>query len=218
MIRIGIAEDQALVRESLAIVLGLEPDLRVCWTATNGAEAVECALQTEVDMILMDLRMPGMDGVAAMKHIRQGNPAPYMVVLTTFHHDEWIVDALQAGADACFLKEIPPKLLVEAIRRIYSGQWTPSEWADDWRLYAPEIQFQSRVGHVAPGGLGQETLTTREIEVLRKLCDGLTNAEIAATMYLSEGTVKNYVSTLYDKLGVRHRAGAIRMARERGLG
>ncbi|GMA51331.1 DNA-binding response regulator [Alicyclobacillus contaminans] len=214
MIRIGIAEDQALVRESLAIVLGLQPDVEVAWTAVNGAEAVDAANREPVDVVLMDLRMPGMDGVSAMRAIRTRHPHVQMIVLTTFHHDEWMIDALNAGAAACFLKEIPPHLLMDAIRRILSASWVPEEWSPEWRKYAPEIQFEVR-GRFR--GMAMDTLTARELEVLRVLCQGRTNAEIASVLYLTEGTVKNYVSGIYSKLGVRHRADAIRIAREKGL-
>lgn len=214
MIRIGIAEDQALIRESLAIVLNLQEDVRVLWTATNGSEAVKAVGEEQVDVILMDLRMPGMDGISAMRTIRTVQADVKMIVLTTFHHDEWMIDALNAGAVACFLKEIPPQLLMDAIRRLLTGSWDPGEWTPEWRKYAPEIQFQV---HGLVVDSTTQTLTVREVEVLRAMCRGRTNTEIATTMYLTEGTVKNYVSGIYQKLGVRHRTEAIHLARKRGL-
>jgi two-component system, NarL family, response regulator DesR len=219
MIRLAIAEDQALVRESLAIVLGLQDDMEVAWTAVTGNEAVRNAELDPVDVILMDLRMPERDGISAMRHIRQtlgSLDQPIFIVLTTFHHDEWLMDALRAGASACFLKEVPPDLLVQAIRHIVAGNWSPSEWDLDWRKYAPDIQFQAKVGP-SPDRALTDPLSGRELDLLRKICSGATNAEIAAAFHLSEGTVKNYVSTLYAKLGVRHRAEAVKAARERGL-
>lgn len=222
MIRIGIAEDQALVRESLAVVLGLEPDATVGWTAATGAEAVQQATASPVDVLLMDLRLPDMDGVTAIRRIAPASHGTRVAILTTFPHDEWLLEALQAGAVACFSKEVPPRLLMDAIRRIVGDRWDPAQWSPDWRRYAPEIQFRVRTGPSSPAaGLGLapsgETLTPREVELLRRLCAGATNGEIAANLSLSEGTVKNYVSQLYAKLGVRHRAEAIATARSRGL-
>lgn len=213
MIRIGIAEDQALVRESLAIVLNLQPDVQVRWTTENGADTVYRVAEDPVDLVLMDLRMPGMDGVSAMKTISKQHPDIKMVVLTTFHHDEWIIDAMNAGAVACFLKEIPPQMLIDAIRLILSGDWDPEGWTADWRKYAPEVQFHLQLQRDSTADL----LTPRELNVLRALCEGKSNAEIGASLYLTEGTVKNYVSGIYHKLGVSHRAAAIRFARDHGI-
>lgn len=214
MIRIGITEDQTLIRESLAIVLNLQEDVQVLWTATNGSEAVYEVNREPVDVILMDLRMPGMDGVSTMRAIRTLHPDVKMIVLTTFHHEEWMIDALNAGAVACFLKEIPPQLLMAAIRGLVSGSWKPEEWTPEWRKYAPEIQFQV---HGRAVDSATEKLTVRELGVLRAMCHGRSNMEIATTMYLTEGTIKNYVSGIYQKLGVRHRAEAINFARKNGL-
>ena len=216
MIRIGIAEDQALIRESLAIVLGLEADLNVVWTAATGIEAVSFMEQTTADLVLMDLRMPDLDGASAIRRIRTRHPQVRFIVLTTFQHEEWLMDAIDAGASVCLLKEVPPDLLVEAIRGITRGDWDPARWTSDWRKYAPEIQFRTRLSVSSPTG-GVDALTSRELTILGKLCAGATNKEIASALHLSEGTVKNYVSELYAKLGVRHRAAAIRVARERAL-
>lgn len=219
MIRVGIAEDQALIRESLAIVLGLEADIEVSWTAVTGVETIANLKAAPVDVILMDLRMPEMDGVSAIRHIQKIEdiiPKPRVIVLTTFHHDEWLIDALNSGATACFLKEIPPRLLAQALRDIVAGEWHPSLWSEDWRKFVPEIQFSLRFKEKLTEP-NSEYLTTRDLDILRKLCAGATNGEIAASLHLSEGTVKNYVSTLYSKLGVRHRAEAVKLAHDRGL-
>ncbi|NIK77769.1 DNA-binding NarL/FixJ family response regulator [Paenibacillus castaneae] len=218
MIRIGIAEDQALIRESLAIILGLEPDMAISWTAATGTEAVSSMVDIPTDLILMDLRMPDMDGVTAIRRIRalEMIPQPQIIVLTTFHQEEWLLDALNAGAAACLIKEVPPNLLITAIRTITGNNWDPSLWTVEWRKYAPEIQFRTRLAG-SHSGEAQEVLTFRDLAVLRKICSGATNKEIAADLLLSEGTVKNYVSTLYAKLGARHRAEAIKVALDRGL-
>lgn len=216
MTRIGIVEDQALVRESLAVVLGLATDVTVPWTAGTGAEALQQAAAKPVDVLLVDLRLPDMDGVTLIRRLAPASSGTVALVLTTFPHDEWLLDALQAGAAACFSKEVPPGLLLDAIRRIKAGNWRPEAWAPDWRRYAPEIQFRARRSG-APGDPTRSTLSPREVELLRQICGGATNGEIAAALSLSEGTVKNYVSQLYAKLGVRHRAEAVTAARERGL-
>jgi Response regulator containing a CheY-like receiver domain and an HTH DNA-binding domain len=218
MIHIGIAEDQALIRESLAIVLNLEPDLEVVWTSSTGEEALALMEQKPADVVLMDLRLPGIDGVTTMRRMKSRPELPLMIVLTTFHHEEWLIDAIHAGAAACFMKEVPPDLLITAIRELKAGSWHPPLWTPEWRKYAPEIQFRSRLsaGPAVPGKEPEEVLTTREVKIVQQLCAGATNKEIASELYLSEGTVKNYVSLIYAKLGARHRAEAIRLARERG--
>ncbi len=216
MIRIGIAEDQALIRESLAIVLGLETDLHVVWTAATGFEAVSLMEQDSADVVLMDLRMPELDGSSAIRRTRSRRPLTLFIVLTTFQHEEWLMDAIDAGAGICLLKEVPPNLLVGAIRRLVRGDWDPASWTEDWRKFAPEIQFRMRLS-VPLQTEETDALTSRELAILRKLCEGATNKEIAAGFRLSEGTVKNYVSEIYAKLGVRHRAEAVRAAHERAL-
>ncbi|QHT59806.1 response regulator transcription factor [Paenibacillus lycopersici] len=216
MIRIGIAEDQTLIRESLAIVLGLEIDIEVSWTAATGAEAVSRMASEPADVVLMDLRMPGLDGASAMRRIRSQTPEARFIVLTTFRHDEWLMEAIDAGAAACLLKEVPPELLIEAVRGVVRGDWDPERWTPDWRKYAPELQFRMRLSSPSIAG-GPDALSSRELSILGKLCAGATNKEISADLHLTEGTVKNYVSALYAKLGVRHRAEAVKIARERAL-
>jgi two-component system response regulator DesR len=219
MIRIGIAEDQALVRESLSIVLGLEKDMEVEWRAATGGEAVSAVKEKAVDVVLMDLRMPDMDGVAATRHIRSLSNDTTIIVLTTFDHDEWILDAIHAGAECCFLKDIPPLLLINAIRLIHSGKFELDEWSPEWRLYAPEIQFRARISSHQKAGrlmrLEKELLTPREWEILRRIGQSQTNNEMAEALFLS--TIKNYVSQLYMKIGVSNRAEAVRYAREKGI-
>lgn len=215
--RIAIVEDQALVRESLAVVLGLESDVVVAWTAATGTEAVHLAAEAPVDVLLMDLRLPDMDGVTALRRIDLKRTPTTALVLTTFPHDEWLLDALQAGAAACFSKEIPPRLLLQAIRSILAGRFDPEEWSPQWRRFAPEIQFRVRPIVRDATEPGSDTLTGREVEILRCICAGETNGEIAAHLHLTEGSVKNIVSQLYAKLGVRHRAEAVASARARGI-
>lgn len=223
MIKIGIAEDQALVRESLSIVLDLEKDLTVLWMAETGSDAIDAMQTSQVDLVLMDLRMPVLDGVVATKHITSKHPATKVVILTTFDHDEWILDAIHAGASICFLKEIPPKLLIHAIRLIHTNEFQPDNWSPEWRRYAPEIQMRANfrslsVNHVTKSSvIGNEVLNLRELELLKRIGEGQSNTEIAKAMFLSEGTVKNYVSNLYNKIGVSNRNEAIRLARKIGV-
>jgi two-component system, NarL family, response regulator DesR len=226
MIRIGIAEDQALVRESLAIVLDLEKDMNIVWKAESGTRAVEMMLSHPVDVVLMDLRMPDMDGVMASKQIFSKSDFVHIIVLTTFDHDEWILDAIHIGADCYFLKEVPPKLLIEAIRLIHSGNFQPEQWTENWRKYAPEIQFRAKLdtNHSLKQQsvhrqthIGQEHFTHRDLEILRRIGQNMTNLEIAQALFLTEGTVKNYVSNLYQKMGVKNRSEAIRYVKDKGL-
>lgn len=223
MIKIGIAEDQALVRESLAIVLGLEQDMEIVWEAANGLQAVKAMNESRTDIILMDLRMPELDGVAATKHISSLSPNTKVIILTTFDHDEWILDAIHAGASFCFLKEIHPKLLIEAIRFIHHQQFNPDNWTMEWRRFAPEIQFKVKIGRLSSNISSKfvtdqnEVLTSRELEIFKRIGEGQSNTEIALALFLSKGTVKNYVSGLYNKIGVKNRNEAIIMARKMGI-
>jgi two-component system, NarL family, response regulator DesR len=219
MINIGIAEDQGLVRESLSIVLGLEKDMKVSWEAATGLQAVNAMKGKLVDIVLMDLRMPELDGVAATKQIVSELPTAKVIILTTFDHDEWILDAIHMGATVCFLKEIPPKLLIKAIRLIQHNQFSPEQWSPEWRRYAPEIQFKAKVRRITTlsANIGGEILTPKELDILKRIGTGESNSEIAHALFLSEGTVKNYVSALYNKVGVKNRHEAIRLARKIGI-
>lgn len=223
MIKIGIAEDQALVRESLAIVLGLEKDMEIVWEAANGLQAVKAMYESRADIVLMDLRMPGLDGVSATKHISSLSPNTKVIILTTFDHDEWILDAIHAGASFCFLKEVPPKLLIEAVRFIHHKQFNPDSWTTEWRRFAPEIQFKVKIGSLSSNisskfvTIQNEVLTSRELEIFKWIGEGKSNTEIALALFLSKGTVKNYVSGLYNKIGVKNRNEAIILARKMGI-
>ncbi|HSU80143.1 MAG TPA: response regulator transcription factor, partial [Candidatus Angelobacter sp.] len=168
--------------------------------------------------------MPEMDGVTATKHIFSHTDSVFIIVLTTFDHDEWILDSINGGATCCFLKEVPPKLLIQAIRLIHQGHFHPDLWTDDWRKYAPEIQFGAKIRSsntlttsVKTSKDGQDHLTHRDLELLTRIGQNMTNSEIAHALFLTEGTVKNYVSNLYQKMGVHNRTEAIRFAKDRGL-
>ncbi|MBS4174957.1 response regulator transcription factor [Bacillus sp. FJAT-49736] len=218
MIQIGIAEDQALVRESLAIIIDLEQDMKVIWKAATGAQALNMFSESPVDVVLMDLRMPDLDGVSATRKISALSKTAQTIVLTTFDHDEWILDALHAGAVSCFLKEVPPHLLINAIRLIYQCEFEPEKWSKEWRKYTPEIQFKAKRNlAINTSFMDLKPLTNREMDILKRMEAGQSNSEIAKALFLSEGTVKNYVSNLYSKIGVRTRGEAAKFARDRGI-
>ncbi|GGL61881.1 response regulator transcription factor [Sporolactobacillus putidus] len=222
MIRIGIAEDQALIRESLSVVLNLQQDFDVIWTAETGIQAVNASKKCPTNIVLMDLRMPECDGVTATRHIKCLSPQTKVIILTIFDHDEWIIDSIKAGATVCFLKDIPPKQLMDAIREVDADTFYPEKWSHEWRKYAPEIQFHAKIGRFSGSVptsimIGNEVLTPRELEILKRIGQGLSNADIARALFLSEGTVKNYVSNLYSKIGVKNRSEAFRFIKEKGL-
>ena len=214
-IRILIVDDQALARTGLRMVLEVEPDLVVVGEATDGEEAVAMAASTTPDVILMDVRMPHMDGLEATRRIvRKDEPGPQVLVLTTFDLDEYVYEALLAGASGFVLKDIPPEQLVEAIHVVASGD----------ALLAPTItrrlieEFVRRPPEVArPRPRELDQLTPREAEIMRYVAKGLSNAEIAAQAYVSEPTVKTHIARILMKLGLRDRVQVVVYAYEHGL-
>ena len=214
-IRVLIVDDQALARTGLRMVLEVEPDLVVVGEATDGEEAVAMASSTAPDVILMDVRMPHMDGLEATRRIvREDEPGPQVLVLTTFDLDEYVYEALLAGASGFVLKDIPPEQLVEAIHVVASGD----------ALLAPTItrrlieEFVRRPPEVArPRPRELDQLTPREAEIMRYVAKGLSNAEIAAQAYVSEPTVKTHIARILMKLGLRDRVQVVVYAYEHGL-
>ncbi len=214
-IRVLIVDDQALARTGLRMVLEVEPDLVVVGEATDGEEAVAMAASTAPDVILMDVRMPHMDGLEATRRIvREDEPGPQVLVLTTFDLDEYVYEALLAGASGFVLKDIPPEQLVEAIHVVASGD----------ALLAPTItrrlieEFVRRPPEVArPRPRELDQLTPREAEIMRYVAKGLSNAEIAAQAYVSEPTVKTHIARILMKLGLRDRVQVVVYAYEHGL-
>jgi DNA-binding NarL/FixJ family response regulator len=212
-IRVLICDDQALVRAGFRAILGAQPDVEVVGEAENGAEAVALAERRVPDVILMDIRMPVLDGVEATRRlVAQGSPAR-ILVLTTFDLDEYVHAAIRAGASGFLLKDVTPAKLLEAIRIVAGGD----------ALLAPSVtrRLLERFAAMLPVGehsneaLAQ--LTSRETEVLRLLAGGLSNAEIAAELVVSEATVKTHISSLLRKLGLRDRVQAVILAYETGL-
>jgi DNA-binding NarL/FixJ family response regulator len=212
MIRLLICDDQATVRDGLRLMLSLEPDLDVVGTAQHGAEAVELAAQTAPDLVLMDLKMPVMNGIEATRRITDRFPATRVLVLTTYDADEWVFDAVRAGAAGYLLKDTPREELVAAVRGTVAGRGYIDP-AVAGKLLHTVAQHATTPG-VAPW---LDQLSERERDVLRLLARGLSNAAIAQALHLSEGTVRNYVSNILVKLEVADRTQAAILAIRQGL-
>ena len=208
-IRVLIAEDQTLVREGLRTILELEVGFEVVGEAADGREAVERAVRLRPDIVLMDVRMPVMDGVAATAQIAAALPDTRVIILTTFDHDEYVFEGIRAGARGYLLKDVPASELLRTIRRVHRGE-DAIQPSIATRLVA---ELARRRSPAAP----HEPLSERERDVVRLLAEGLSNREIAERQALGEGTVKNHVSTILDKLQATNRTQAARIARERGL-
>jgi DNA-binding NarL/FixJ family response regulator len=210
-IRVLVADDQALVRAGFRLLLAHEPDIEVVAEARNGLEAVQLAARTDPTVVLMDIRMPELDGLAAMRRILGADPHARVLVLTTFDLDEYIFSALRDGASGFVLKDDRPESLIAAIRTVAAGD----------ALLSPAItrrvirQF-TRIPRGSASGAADD-LTARERDVLRLIARGLSNAEIAGELYLSEGTVKTHVTHVLQKLGLRDRVQAVVFAFEHGL-
>ena len=214
-IRVLIVDDQALARTGLRMVLEVEPDLVVVGEATDGEEAVTMASSTSPDVILMDVRMPRMDGLEATRRIvRKDEPGPQVLVLTTFDLDEYVYEALLAGASGFVLKDIPPEQLVEAIHVVASGDALLAPTVTR-RLIEEFVRRPPEVARPRPRELDQ--LTPREAEIMRYVAKGLSNAEIAAQAYVSEPTVKTHIARILMKLGLRDRVQVVVYAYEHGL-
>jgi DNA-binding NarL/FixJ family response regulator len=216
MIRVMVVDDQAMVREGFAALLSAQPDIIVVGDAANGADAVTASRRLDPDVILMDVRMPVMDGLAATGRILDvppGATAPKVLILTTFDLDDYVFGALRAGASGFVLKDAPSAELVHAVRVIASGEalLAPSVTKRLIADYASRGQPDRR-RHAALG-----SLTPRETDVLRLIADGRSNQEIAADLVLAEQTVKTHVSRLLTKLDLRDRAQAVVFAYESGL-
>ncbi|MBB6690091.1 response regulator transcription factor [Cohnella xylanilytica] len=208
-IKVLLADDQELILESLHIVLSMEPDLEIVGLAKNGEEALQGCERLKPDIVLMDVNMPVMDGVAATALIKERIPATKIVMLTSYKEVEYVVSALSYGAEGYLLKAIHPRDLAAGIRVVQAGGTLISQ-----EMASKMIRNMTAA---APAAKNEFGLTVREIEVLHKLAAGLRNQEIAEALYLSEGTVKNYISTIYSKLNVKGRREAARKARDSGF-
>jgi DNA-binding NarL/FixJ family response regulator len=212
-IRVAIADDQELVRTGFALILDSEPDIEVVGGAANGREAVTMCRSTRPDVVLMDIRMPEMDGIAATRELLDDDACPTRVlILTTFDLDEYVYDAVTAGASGFLLKDTPADDLVKAVRVVASGD----------ALLAPSVTRRlierfTRETNSYSSTPGLDDLTERETEVLALMARGHSNQEIATALFLGETTVKTHVSRVLMKLGVRDRVQAVIAAYESGL-
>jgi DNA-binding NarL/FixJ family response regulator len=214
MIRILLADDQTLIRQGIQTLLELEADLTVVATAANGHEALAAVERSQPDVVLMDIRMPLLDGVAATRQITARFPQVGVIILTTFDDDEYVFEGLKAGARGYLLKDVDSNEIVQAIRAVAAGE----------ALIQPSIarkvvaEFSRLAAQPAPpASVLPEPLTERERDVLTAITEGLSNREIALRLSITEGTVKNHVSNLLAKLDVRDRTQALIRARELGL-
>ena len=213
-IRLLLVDDQRLMREGLRTLLEMEPGLAVAGEAAHGQEALDAYQHLLPDVVLMDVRMPVMDGVEATRRLRQDWPAARIIILTTFDDDEYVFEGLRAGAAGYLLKDVSIQELADAIYTVMGGgvliepsvaRKVVAEFA---RMAAPAPRSSQAL---------DEPLSERELEILRLLAQGLTNREIAQRLYLAEGTVKNYVTNILGKIGARDRTQAALHARELGL-
>jgi DNA-binding NarL/FixJ family response regulator len=209
--KVVICDDQAIVRDGLEMLLKLEPDVEVVGMAEDGAAAVDMVAKKKPDLVLMDLKMPIMNGVEATRQIRANYPEVKVLVLTTYDDDEWVFDAIQAGASGYLLKDTPRDDVVKAIRGTVIGK----AYVDP--SIAGKVLRQASSRQTQPSTLIVSKLTEREIEVLRLVAKGLTNTDIADRLFLSEGTVRNHVSAILAKLGVSDRTQAAVIAIQHGL-
>jgi DNA-binding NarL/FixJ family response regulator len=215
VVRVLIADDQALVRAGFKMILDAEDDLDVIGEASDGAEAVELARRLKPDVVLMDIRMPQLDGIEATRRVvaLETVPPVRVLMLTTFDLNEYVYEALRAGASGFLLKDVPPEQLAAGIRVVAQGE----------ALLAPSItkrliqEFASAAPAAATPPKGLDELTARELEVFKLVARGLSNAEIAAELIVSETTVKTHVARVLMKLGLRDRVQAVVLAYESGI-
>jgi DNA-binding NarL/FixJ family response regulator len=213
VIRVLIADDQALVRGGFRLILESQKDIEVVGEAADGREALEQAAKLRPDVVLMDIRMPELDGLEATRRLARMDGAPRILILTTFDLDDYVYEAMKAGASGFLLKEVRPEQLADAVRAIAAGE----------ALVAPAITrrlIEEFVRRRPPGSgppAAVSELTERELEVLLLVARGLSNGEIAAELYVSEATVKTHITHVLSKLGLRDRVQAVVLAYESGL-
>ena len=215
-IRLVLVDDQELVRTGFRMILNAEEDIEVVGEASDGAEGIEVIRTTQPDVVLMDIRMPTMDGIEATRELcrdRSRENCPRILILTTFDIDEYVYEALQAGASGFMLKDTPADDLVDGVRTIAAGDG----------LLSPSVtrrlieEFVQRPGAAANRVSGLDTLTEREVEVLQHLARGLSNAEMAEALFVGETTIKTHISHILTKLELRDRVQAVVAAYESGL-
>ncbi len=206
-IRVMIVDDHRLMREGLETLLGFENEISVISMAENGVDALEQISKEQPDIVLIDIRMPVMNGVQCTEQIRKNYPKVKVLILTTFDDDEYIIDCLKCGAQGYLLKDLSSEKLVSSIRDVYEGN----------AVLSPEITAKIMM-HISDqnikkehksGSVKENELTEREKEILKKMAKGLNNREIANSLFITEGTVKNYITNIYSKLGINDRTKAI---------
>lgn len=210
MIRVLICDDQTVVRDGLEAILSTDDEIEVVGAARHGEEALALAAERQPDVILMDLNMPVMNGVQATERLRARQPAIRVLILTTYADDAWVLDAVRAGASGYLLKDTRRDLLIAAIKGTAAGQ----TFLDP--AIAGKVLAQA-VAPAAPASPSPEALTERELSVLRLICRGYSNPEIAQQLHLAAGTVRNYVSVILQKMGAEDRTQAAVLAYQRGL-
>jgi DNA-binding NarL/FixJ family response regulator len=214
-VRVLIADDQAMVRAGFRMILEFEPDMEVVGEAADGEQAVAAARRTRADVVVMDIRMPRLDGVAATRRLlAELDPPPDIVMVTTFDDDDSLYEALRAGASGFLLKNAPPEQLVEAVRTVAAGEGLLST-AVTRRVIEEFARHSPRPASSPPMGLAE--LTERELEVLRLMARGLSNAEIAERLVVTPGTAKTHAGRILMKLGLKNRVQAVVLAYETGL-
>jgi DNA-binding NarL/FixJ family response regulator len=213
MTRVLLADDQALVRQGFRLILELEPDMDVVGEAADGREALSLTRQLEPDVVVMDIRMPEIDGIEATRRLQRAGSTARVLILTTFDLDEYVYEAMRAGAGGFLLKDVPSDQLVAAIRTVEAGDALLSPTLT--RRLIEHFVHRPPPGVVPPRGL--DDLTERETEVLTLVARGLSNAEIAASLFLGEATIKTHLGRILQKLGLRDRVQAVVYAYESGL-
>jgi DNA-binding NarL/FixJ family response regulator len=213
MIRVVIADDQALLRGGFRMILESQKDIEVVGEAADGREALEQARALEPDVVLMDIRMPELDGLEATRQLVRADDAPRVLILTTFDLDEYVYEAMKAGASGFLLKEVRPEQLADAVRVVAAGETLVSPAIT--RRLVEEFVRRRPPGSGTPTAVSE--LTERELEVLKLVARGLSNGEIAAELFLSEATVKTHITHVLSKLGLRDRVQAVVLAYESGL-
>lgn len=215
MIRVLVVDDDPLVRAGLAMILGAAEDIEVVGEAADGAGITELCQQVRPDVVLMDIRMPRVDGLAATHAVRALDPAPAVLVMTTFHLDAYVFGALEAGATGFLLKDTPPRRIIEGIREVAEGRAILSP--EDTHALVTRYASGATDGRARQARRRMELLSEREVEIALLVAEGLSNAEIAAGLVIAEATVKAHVSHIFTKLGLENRVQVAILAYRAGL-